>query len=436
MNKIYNNLLNNKKPVCVWGTGYIGLSTMAFFSQKNIKACGYDVDKKLVNNLSRGFIKNDDFKKWLGFEIKPYVKKGKLSFKSELSEIEKIDPEVNFVCIPTEKNGKPLMSILQKTIKNIKKVSSSGIIIIESTLTPGTADKIIQKYLIKEIKNKKFLFAIAPRRDWFVDGTKNLTNMDRVFGGINKESSFLCKKILGIVCRKLHMASSHQVAEMVKSFENCYRHVDIALANQLSLAYPKDNIRETLKLVGTKWNIGTFYPGFGSGGYCIPLSSKYVISGSLKKKSLGILQQAIKTDNHINILIANSVIKKKCKKVGILGLSYKSNLKVSTLSPIIPFIKKLKSNKISVKIFDPYFSNKEIKKIANANTFKFPKDLSSFDCIIYSVNHYNFVKNKNKILRNLKCKYFIDNTGEFKNSLNTLKAKKINYILSGEKNWI
>ena len=436
MNKIYNNLLNNKKPICVWGTGYIGLSTMAFFSKKKIKACGYDIDKKLVKDLSRGFIKNDDFKKWLGFEIRPYIKKRKLYFSSELSEIKKINPEVNFVCIPTEKNGKPLMNILQKTIQNIKKVSSSGIIIIESTLTPGTADKIVNRYLKKDIKDKKFLFAVAPRRDWFVDGTKNLTNMDRVFGGINKESTILCNKILRIVCKKLHEASSHQVAEMVKSFENCYRHVDIALANQLSLAYPKDNIRETLKLVGTKWNIGTFYPGFGSGGYCIPLSSKYVLSGSSKKKSLGILQQAIKTDSQINILIANSVIKKKCKKVGILGLSYKSNLKVSTLSPIIPFIKKLKTKKISVKIFDPYFSKKEIKRITNTNTFKFPKDLSSFDCIIYSVNHNNFIKNRNKILKNIKCKYFIDNTGEFKNNLNTFNKKKIKYILSGEKNWI
>ena len=100
MNKIYNNLLNNKKPICVWGTGYIGLSTMAFFSKKKIKACGYDIDKKLVKDLSRGFIKNDDFKKWLGFEIRPYIKKRKLYFSSELSEIKKINPEVNFVCIP------------------------------------------------------------------------------------------------------------------------------------------------------------------------------------------------------------------------------------------------------------------------------------------------------------------------------------------------
>ena len=63
------------------------------------------------------------------------------------------------------------------------------------------------------------------------------------------------KDVLSIVCKKLHPASSYKVSEMVKSVENAYRHMDITLANQLSLAFPKDNIREVLKLVVTKWNV-------------------------------------------------------------------------------------------------------------------------------------------------------------------------------------
>ena len=132
---------------------------------------------------------------------------------------------------------------------------------------------------------------------------------------------------------------------MVKSIENAYRHVEITLANQLSLAYPKENMREVLKLVGTKWNIGTFYPGFGSGGYCIPLSSQYVLQNVNKSKDLTLLRETIKTDKNINLLIARSLVKKKYKNVGVLGLSYKGNLKVSILSPVIPFVKELKNIK-------------------------------------------------------------------------------------------
>ena len=60
--------------------------------------------------------------------------------------------------------------------------------------------------------------------------------MDRVFGGWSKQCTYLTKKVLSIVCKRLHQASSYKISELVKSFENSYRH--IAMANQLSLAFP------------------------------------------------------------------------------------------------------------------------------------------------------------------------------------------------------
>ncbi len=437
MNDIFLNLIKKKKPICVWGAGYIGLSTLAFYSRKGINSLGYDIDKKYLSNLSKGKIKNDDFKKWLGFDIKPLVQKKKLKFTNSVSEIKKINPQVHFVCIPTEKNGKPLMKILFQTIKNvINLIDDKGIIIIESTLTPGTGDLLIKKFLKELISEEKIQFVIAPRRDWFVDGTKNLENMDRIYGGVNTKSQVLGKKILSIVCKRLHVASSHKVAEMVKSFENCYRHVDIALANQLSKAFPKENIRETLRLVGTKWNIGTFYPGFGSGGYCIPLSSKYVINGSKKKKELSILKETIKTDSSINLDIAKSIVKKKLKKIAILGLSYKSNLKVHTLSPILPFINYLKKKKISVSLFDPYYSKDEIKNIAKVRKFKFPNELKNFDCLVFHINHKYFAAFHNRISKNSKLKFIIDNTGALEKYKNDMFKNETKYVLTGDCDWL
>ena len=145
--------------------------------------------------------------------------------------------------------------------------------IIESTLMPNTFDNIVKKTLKKN--NRKlndFHFAVAPRRDWFEDQTKTLETLERVFGTTDPNSNKLIHNILSVVTKKVHIASSYQEAELVKSIENCYRHVEITLANELSLAYPNKNIREVLKLVGTKWNMNTYYPGFGTGGYCIPLS--------------------------------------------------------------------------------------------------------------------------------------------------------------------
>ncbi len=436
MRNLYKDIKCKKQTICVWGTGYIGLSTLGFFSKNRVKTVGYDINENLIKNLSRGKIIDQDFKKWLGFKIKPLIQKKYLKFTSKIDTIKKINPKVHFICVPTEKKGNPYNNNLINVIKNIKKISKQCLIVVESTLTPGTSDDLVLSLIKKKLDSKEYLYAVAPRRDWFVDNSKNLENMDRVFGGYNNESRLLTEKILKIVCKNLHVASSHRVSEMVKSFENAYRHTDIALANQLSLAYPKDNIREVLKLVGTKWNIGTFYPGFGSGGYCIPLSSKYVLLGSKFKKKLSILKETIKVDKNINKMIARSLSKKKCKSIGVLGLSYKSNLKVSTLSPIIPFCEELKKLNIKFKIFDPYYNKSEIKKIVNSDTFSIFKELGKFDCIVYHVNHNFFKKNKSTILKNIKCKIFFDNTGEFKNNKKLFDKKKITYKSSGDSNWI
>ena len=61
---------------------------------------------------------------------------------------------------------------------------------------------------------------MAPRRDWFVEGTKSIVDIDRVYGSTDQQSSKIVGEILSIVCKKLHRASSHKVSEMVKSIEN------------------------------------------------------------------------------------------------------------------------------------------------------------------------------------------------------------------------
>lgn len=437
------NLLKNNNKIAVWGTGYIGLSTMMYFAKKGVTSIGFDIDLKKVKQINKGILPIIELQSWFGFKIKPFIKKKKLSATNNLNDLFDKKISTHFIAIPTEKDGKPYFKILFKVLKNIVNIIKNRsrkekiVVIIESTLTPKFSEKkIIPFFKSKNIfPGKDFIFAVAPRRDWFVEGTKSLENLDRVFGSTDKISSKYVKSILSIVCKKLHEASSHRVSEMVKSIENAYRHVEITLANQLSLAYPKENMREVLKLVGTKWNIGTFYPGFGSGGYCIPLSSQYVLQNVNKSKDLTLLRETIKTDKNINLLIARSLVKKKYKNVGVLGLSYKGNLKVSILSPVIPFVKELKKHKMNVKVFDPYYSKKEIYEILRVKSFRFPQDLKQFDCLILAVDHDIFKKNTNLTFKNLnKVNFILDNNGVWENFKN--KLKKYNYHVSGNTGWI
>ena len=435
----YQKLLKSKKyKIAVWGTGYIGLSTMVYFSKKKIKCVGFDINKEKIKKINSGVLPLADLKKWFGFDIKSLVKSNYLKATSDYKELITEEFLVHFIAIPTEKNGKPYYKPLLSVLNNIAKINKNAknppIIIVESTLAPKVSDKKIIPFLErKKLKvGKNILLSIAPRRDWFIEGGKNLENLDRVYGSTDKQSTKVTKEVLSIVCKKLHLASSYRVSEMVKSVENAYRHMDITLANQLSLAFPKDNIREVLKLVGTKWNVETFNPGIGAGGYCIPLSSRYILSQVKSLNKLSLLRETIKTDDGMSKFIANSIKKKGLKKIGVLGLSYKGDLKVSVLSKVIPLVKSLKKKGLKVELFDPYFTNKEIFEAVKVKTFKFPGELKKFDGLIVSVNHKQFNISKKVLEKNTKnCKLIIDHDGAW-----TKYNLKNNYHLTGDREWI
>ena len=175
-----------------------------------------------------------------------------------------------------------------------------------------------------------------------------------------------------------------------------------------------------------------FHPGIGAGGYCIPLSSRYILSQVKNADKLSLLRETVKTDDGMSKLIANSIAKRGLKKIGVLGLSYKGDLKVSVLSKVIPLIKFLVKKKIKVKLYDPYFSNQEIYNAAKVKTFSFPKDLPNFDGLILSVDHKQFKIRKKILEKYLKnCKLIIDHDGAWKKY-----NLKNNYHLSGDRGWI
>jgi nucleotide sugar dehydrogenase len=332
-----------------------------------------------------------------------------------------------------------LIDVVEKLSSfNKKSIKSPSLIIIESTLTPNATEQtIIPAFDKKGMKvGKDILVGVAPRRDWFISPEKSLKNLPRVVGGTTPETTALMQEVLGIVCDTILLAKDHRHAELVKSIENAYRHVEITLANQLSLAYPDIDMREVLSLVGTKWNIGTYHPSFGTGGYCIPLSSQYVLSGTKNAEKLSILNSAIDTDRNLPFMVAEAVSENGARNVGILGLAYKGDLKVHTLSPTLRIVAYLKEKGIAVKVHDPYYTAGEIKQICDAETFRFPDDLGQFDTILIVADHRDYQAiSRNRILSNLKkCKLILDNVNIW-NEFN-LDEMGIEYHVAGTEHWL
>jgi len=278
---------------------------------------------------------------------------------------------------------------------------------------------------------------VAPRRDWFISPEKSLKTLPRVLGGTTPETTELMIDVLGIVCDHLIPASDHRHAEIVKSVENAFRHVEITLANQLSLAYPNLDMTQVLRLVGTKWNVGTYHPSFGSGGYCIPVSSHYVLEGAEKPENLTILRDTIETDTNLPMVIADRLVDRGYKKIGILGLAYKGDLKVHVLSPCLRLCKRLKEKGVTVKVNDPYYTRDEIRNLTDAETFTFPEGLSEFECILIVAGHrlYRAVT-ESQLRKNLSnCRLVLDNVEEAWAGFDW-ESMKIEYAIAGGKGWL
>ncbi len=442
--QLRRQLLDGERKIAVWGTGYIGFSTMANFAAEGVSCVGTDVSERIVSSINAGKIPVPNMEYWLGFDTKYLVDSGMMSATVDWKRVLTPEFAVHMIAIPTEKEDKPWDGALEDVMNKIAMhVEKSGgpppLVVIESTLTPKKTDELAIPTLEKNglRVGKDVLLGVAPRRDWFISPEKNLRSLPRIVGGTTPETTKLMTEVLSIVCDRLVPAPDHRHAEIVKSVENAYRHMEITLANQLSLAYPSLNMIEVLKLVGTKWNVNVFHPSFGSGGYCIPLSSKYVLEGAEKPEYLTLLKDTVSTDSGLPSIVADRIADRGFKNVGILGLSYKGDLKVHVLSPALRISKRLMEHGVKVKINDPYYTPDEIQKLTSAESFPFPEGLSEFDCILIVAGHrlYKAISEA-KLMNHLKnCKLILDNLEETWRTIDWRSAG-IEYHISGDSNWL
>ncbi len=435
-------ILEEGYKVGVWGLGYIGLSTIAYMAQRGIRCLGCDINVERVDSVRRGehFMPGMDY--WLGFDFKPMVDDGHIEATANWRDL--IHPKVlvHFIGVPTERDNEPYYEYLEDVITKIAHIGVLDaeyppLIIVESTLTPNTTDKIIVPLLEKAGLHvgEDVLLGVAPRRDWFLDSDKNLTYLDRIYGGYDEHTADIMQEVLGIVCQQLHRAQDHRHAEIVKSVENAYRHMEITLANQLALAYPSLDMIEILKLVGTKWNIGTYRPGIGTGGYCIPLSSKYVLQGAEKPEELSLLRETIKTDDQMPEHVAQIFVDSGCRNIGVLGISYKGDIKVPRVSRSAQIATLLAGRGIDVAINDPYFSAAEIEANWGLESFSFPAELDRFDGLLVAADHreYSTVHWDSLFAQVEGCCLIIDNCGIWGDV--DFERHGIRYLQPGNKAW-
>lgn len=432
-------LIDGKARLGVWGCGYIGFTTMVNFAKEGVYSIGYDVNPQVAETIQSGNIHIPNLDFWIGYHIGDLVK-NMMVVTTNWQDILADDVRVHLVAVPTEKGGEPWFEPLQDVMNIMctKFYNEPRLIIIESTLTPGMFDKVVVGTLEKAgLKvGTDVLVGIAPRRDWFDSPEKNLKALKRVIGGTTLETTQAMNDVLGLVCDNLIMSDAH-TTELVKSVENSIFHLCAVYACQLACAYPNVDIAEVLRLAATHWRIPLYFPSVGTGGYCIPVSSKYVRDGAEHPNELWLIDDAIAYDSLHPYEIAGMISKKVKGSIGVLGLSYKRDLKVHVLSPALKIIDGLKDNGVLVKAYDPYYTQDEVRSIVDVDSFDYPDGLSQFGGLIIIPPHRLFSQTPKNILFSYlkKGQIILDNEGIWKKWRDDFSIHGIDYHCVGDKGW-
>lgn len=383
----------------VIGLGYIGLPTALMFATHGVEVVGTDYNKELVHTLNEGKTT---------FEEKGLDNLFKNALKSNIkftTEYQKEDIYIVSVPTPYEKEDKKIdPKYVVSAVESVLDVCNEGaIIVIESTISPGTIDKFVRP-LIKEKGfeiGKDVHLVHAPERIIPGNMIYELENNSRTIGADEREIGEKIKKLYSSFCKGDIVVTDIKTAEMTKVIENTFRDMNIAFANELSRICRKENmdVYEVIRIANKHPRVNILQPGPGVGGHCISVDPWFLVGDYPD------IVNVIKAAREVNdgqpqfvlerlrtILKENNIT--DLSKVGIYGLTYKDNVDDIRESPTLQLLEKLnKEEKEKFKIFDPYVT----KKIVENQYFNFNEFISKLDVIVIMNAHNQLKENVNEI---------------------------------------
>lgn len=422
------------KNIAVIGLGYVGLA-MALVTA-NVKKRGkilYNVKgieqnstngKKIVQSINSGKVPMEIKDKNFSILFKKALKQKNFITSVDYNILEKVD--IVIVSINCDINKKTKQTDLKNFLNCIEKISlnikNNCLIIVETTLPPGTTEEKIRPIIIKNFKKRgmnpdNILLShsferVTPGKNYI----KSIKNMNRVFGSINKSSikatSLFLKSIIDSKKYPLSQLNNPTESETCKIIENGYRALNIAYIEEwrqfsTKLNLDLDLILKSIRVRETHKNI--MNPGLGVGGYCLTKDPIFGLSSSIQiykknKFKFPLSEKAVEINYRMSAQIMNELSsyyknKFKFKSVLIFGASYKENVGDTRFSPTESVYNFFKKRNCKITVIDPLVKKWKEKKIDTNKKVSSKK----FDIIIFAVKHDQF----HKVKMNFKKKAII-----------------------------
>ena len=352
--------------VLVIGLGYVGLPLAIQAARSGFRVTGLDTSEKIVAGLTAGRSHVDDV---TDAEVAEMLAAG---FLATTDEAEAGPQDVIVICVPTplsDADG-PDLSAVRAAAQTAGRLLRAGTLVsLESTTYPGTTAEVVRPLLEKASglnAGTDFWLAFSPERIDPGNPVYGFRNTPKIVGGLTPSCTDAAKAFYAQICEQVVVAKSAREAEMAKLLENTYRHVNIALVNEM-LIFCREldvDLWDAIRCAATKpFGFQPFYPGPGVGGHCIPIDPNYL---SYKVRTLGYPFRFVELAQEINGRMPGYVTDRAAEllnrhaqavngaKVLLLGVTYKRDIADQRESPARPLARKLLGRGAQVSYHDPY----------------------------------------------------------------------------------
>lgn len=389
--------------LAVIGLGYVGLPLVCEAAKAGLTVRGLDIAPDLVADLNQGKSHVDDIS---SDQLAAALNAG---FEATTDEAVLAKAAAIVICVPTplSEDGGPDLSAVKHAAQMVaRNVKSGQLVVLESTTWPGTTEEVIVPILEEASglsAGNDFFVAFSPERIDPGNPTWGVKNTPKIVGGVNEASTKAASALYGRFIDTVVLARGTREAETAKLLENTYRHVNIALVNEMAkFCHELDiDLWDVIRCAATKpFGFQPFYPGPGVGGHCIPIDPSYL--GYRVKAQLGYPFRFVELAQEVNASMPGYVISRiqellnsqglpvKEAKVLLLGVTYKPDIADQRESPAVPIAIRLEQLGAKVSYHDPLVTEWDLEGESMKSVDDIDSAIKAADIVVLLQSHRQY----------------------------------------------
>src|SRR5580765_1610964 len=388
--------------VGIIGQGYVGLPLAVEFARAGFSVTGFDTSVDRVSMLNAGRSHTPDVP---DDALLARIEAGCYQATTDLTVLGECDAVI--ICVPTplRKSKDPDISFVAAAAREAAAhFRPAQLVILESTTYPGTTQELLAPMFEARggTPGIDCFLAFSPERIDPANPTFAVKDIPKVVGGLTPECAALAALLYGQIVGRVVTVSSPRVAELAKLYENVFRNVNIALANELALMCRQLGVstREVIQAAATKpFGFMPFYPGPGIGGHCIGVDPAYL---AWRMRLNGYEARFIHLADEINRAMPQYVVdlvsdalneRRRClngARILALGIAYKRGVGDTRESPALEVMARLIGRGAVVEYADPHvpeiaFEEHSLKAVEVTD-----ERLAEADCVVILTDHQEF----------------------------------------------